>query len=914
MCAFHLHKQLSVRDYAFQYAQNAKSWLRDYCTAIKWRRWHPFTPLERKAREATRNEPWGPTGMMLNDLADESTELDNAQVIMAVLELRLGYPVEKWRNVYKALQVLEFLLKRGSDHCLRLAKDDLQGPLSKLLDFEYVGPDGRDYGINVRVRAQAIDNLMADEEQLLRDRAQLKSRTNKQFKGFSRTDMESFDGVGRANSWAGAIRNSSLRDEENSGHRIAQPPAQQQQTLAQPSRRGAGEMKGVSLEENKKNLAVLKELMSRGKNKTCADCVGGSRPTWASINCGVFICMRCAGIHRGLGVHISIVRSCTLDTWLPDQIQFMARTGNEVANAYWEGNLPAGTKPNCESSDLGAFIRRKYCQKGFAVGEWPPPTPASPTIQESQGPARPTSVQRQTSDAREQSGGLFWESQRGQAGTSQPQTIMTQGDMGVYSLSADVATQPSAFQTHPSPPMAVPSPVVHHKPTESLLFHAHTYPDLLSFDDDAFATGPAGRPVGLNDFGGDAFGVAPSQPSPRTVPDSSNNVPSPTTNVPTVQYPSLQQPERTLAKPKPKPRPSTRQNANIIQTNELDLDDLDDVESVGGVSRARIQRPSPAQRQPSVGFGKDAVWGRAPNAPQQRAQFQQPGASSNPFDDPKPSPQRRAPEGSRPVQRASQDPPGSNMVSSPHSVNPPAIIPERTVAKPRDPLNELVDGFSMDLLSAPPPRAISMPTQRTPGTPPTNMVDPFADLEPLEALLSPPPTPQSAAGTPTSAREHVSPATPMHHPATSPSHHYQQLAPRQSGQVHPGNPFSQPGPGPFIGEGGRMGGTPSQNMASVGGSPTVGNYRPQFGGTPAGGVDFGRQMYGGIMQAQSGVSGGWSSPKRDFSEIDRLVLKEVEALQASGAKASGALGHPRGLTANMRKPSIKETRAFAGSG
>lgn len=72
--------------------------------------------------------------------------------------------------------------------------------------------------------------------------------------------------------------------------------------------RGAGEMKGVSLEENKKNIEALKLILSREENKVCADCVGSSvRPTWASINCGTFICMRCAGFHRGLGVHVSKV-------------------------------------------------------------------------------------------------------------------------------------------------------------------------------------------------------------------------------------------------------------------------------------------------------------------------------------------------------------------------------------------------------------------------------------------------------------------------------------------------------------------------------------------------------------------------------------------------------------------------------
>ena len=69
-------------------------------------------------------------------------------------------------------------------------------------------------------------------------------------------------------------------------------------------------MKGVTMEENKQQLAALKRLLDLPHNKQCADCMGGggaARASWASINTGVFICMRCAGIHRGLGVHVSKV-------------------------------------------------------------------------------------------------------------------------------------------------------------------------------------------------------------------------------------------------------------------------------------------------------------------------------------------------------------------------------------------------------------------------------------------------------------------------------------------------------------------------------------------------------------------------------------------------------------------------------
>ncbi len=70
---------------------------------------------------------------------------------------------------------------------------------------------------------------------------------------------------------------------------------------------------GVSMQENARYLAALRKLLDRPANRVCADCKdgsAGSRPSWASISCGVFICMRCAGVHRGLGVHVSKASGC----------------------------------------------------------------------------------------------------------------------------------------------------------------------------------------------------------------------------------------------------------------------------------------------------------------------------------------------------------------------------------------------------------------------------------------------------------------------------------------------------------------------------------------------------------------------------------------------------------------------------
>ncbi|XP_021295130.1 probable ADP-ribosylation factor GTPase-activating protein AGD5 isoform X2 [Herrania umbratica] len=132
------------------------------------------------------------------------------------------------------------------------------------------------------------------------------------------------------------------------------------------------EKANVSKQLNAKHRKILEGLLKLPENRECADCKSKG-PRWASVNLGIFICMQCSGIHRSLGVHISKVRSATLDTWLPEQVSFIQSMGNEKSNNYWEAELP----PNYYRVGIENFIRAKYEEKRWIPRGRKPKLPSS---------------------------------------------------------------------------------------------------------------------------------------------------------------------------------------------------------------------------------------------------------------------------------------------------------------------------------------------------------------------------------------------------------------------------------------------------------------------------------------------------------------------------------------------------------
>ncbi|XP_063976521.1 arf-GAP with dual PH domain-containing protein 1-like isoform X2 [Diachasmimorpha longicaudata] len=115
------------------------------------------------------------------------------------------------------------------------------------------------------------------------------------------------------------------------------------------------------------NEKSLLELLKKPGNNECADC-GIKNPEWASYNIGIFLCTRCAGVHRSMGAHISKVKHLKLDRWEDSQVTRVREVGNTAAKLYYEARVPpCYRRPDEEAPQVlvEQWIRAKYQREEF---------------------------------------------------------------------------------------------------------------------------------------------------------------------------------------------------------------------------------------------------------------------------------------------------------------------------------------------------------------------------------------------------------------------------------------------------------------------------------------------------------------------------------------------------------------------
>ncbi|MBZ3886839.1 Epsin-3 [Sciurus carolinensis] len=130
---------------------------------------HNYSEAEIKVREATSNDPWGPPSSLMSEIADLTFNTVAFAEVMGMLWRRLNDSGKNWRHVYKALTLLDYLLKTGSERVAHQCRENLY-TIQTLKDFQYIDRDGKDQGVNVREKVKQVMALLKDDERLRQER------------------------------------------------------------------------------------------------------------------------------------------------------------------------------------------------------------------------------------------------------------------------------------------------------------------------------------------------------------------------------------------------------------------------------------------------------------------------------------------------------------------------------------------------------------------------------------------------------------------------------------------------------------------------------------------------------------------------------------------------------------------------
>ncbi|XP_006619888.1 epsin-2 isoform X2 [Apis dorsata] len=157
---------------------------------------HNYSNAQKAVRKATSNDPWGPSSTLMAEIADLTYNVVAFTEIMQMLWKRLNDHGKNWRHVYKALVLLEYLIKTGTEKVAQQCKENIFA-IQTLKDFQYM-EGSKDQGVNVREKAKQLVALLKDDERLRNERARAlkaKERFAQSVSGFGSDGLDTISPV-----------------------------------------------------------------------------------------------------------------------------------------------------------------------------------------------------------------------------------------------------------------------------------------------------------------------------------------------------------------------------------------------------------------------------------------------------------------------------------------------------------------------------------------------------------------------------------------------------------------------------------------------------------------------------------------------------------------------------------------------
>ena len=456
------------------------------------------------------------------------------------------------------------------------------------------------------------------------------------------------------------------------------------------------------------------------------------------------MCIRCSGIHRGMGTHISRVKSVDLDAWTDDQLQSVLKWGNTRANKYWEAKLAIGHAPS--EAKIENFIRTKYESKRWVM-DGPMPDPSTLDADDD---VPLNIVQEKAKIERSASQRL----QGSQKPPSQPRPVANVDLFGDFDPPARPATTDPPKSTRTAPPPAQTKPA---RPQESLMgldffgnapaagvgrpssaasnpSAANPRGDLKNSILSLYASAPKPQPASQPtqdrqlSFGGiapesqskDAFGGLADAFGGLGFPSSTSTAKSPPVQSPPSGFSGLSFPTAMPAKATPS-APQVTSPPPLSGGNFFDVTP----------KSLPMQPPAkPAPRQASGGL--DFSFAQKPIAPSV------PAAAPAPVPAPKPA-------ANIPADTFSNDDFGGwASTTSPTTTAPPPPMAVTRVTSPTTmPSNDFGSAFNLSSQPAPKPAPAPVNRAPAPSQPGNPMFDPWSSAGDSSPWGAPDPTPAS---------------------------------------------------------------------------------------------------------------------------------------------------------------------------